>query len=128
MNAILIDPTTETIKLIELNSFKLEELKRVIDCEMIELAITFEDIHADIYCDEEGWLRNREIFGFELDGVLIPSKAVVVGCTKDGAQCALSKAKLTYLLHLLIEQVEWRGELTEQDMPYPLIQVISFPT
>ena len=125
MNAILIDPTTETIKLIELNSFDLDELKRVIDCEMIELAITFEDLQADIYCDEEGWLRNREIFGFELDGVLIPSKAVVVGCTTNGDQCPLSNTKLTYLLHLLIEQVEWRGELTEDDMPQPSITFFS---
>ena len=125
MNAILIDPTTETIKLIQLNSFKLEQLKQVVDCELIELAITFEDIHADIYCDEEGWLRNREIFGFELDGVLIPSKAVVVGCTENGDQCPLSKAKLTYLFHLLLEQVVWRGELTEADMPQPSITFFS---
>ena len=126
MNAILINPITETIELIHLNSFDLEQLKQTIDCEMIELAITLEDIHADIYCDEEGWLRNREIFGFELDGVLIPSKAVVVGCTENGDQCPLSKAKLTYLLHLLLEQVVWRGELTEDDMPYPSIQFFSF--
>ena len=126
MNAILIDPKSELIQLIELNKFDLDELKRTIDCDMIELAITFEDIHADIYCDEEGWLRNREIYGFELDGVLIPSRAVVVGCTENGDQCALSKAKLTYLLNLLVEQVEWRGELTEDDMPYPSIEVFTF--
>ena len=126
MNAILIDPKSELIQLIELNKFDLEELKQVIDCDMIELAITLEDIHADIYCDEEGWLRNREIYGFELDGVLIPSRAVVVGYTENGDQCALSKAKLTYLLNLLVEQVVWRGELTEDDMPCPSIEVFTF--
>ena len=125
MNAILIDPKSETINLIQLTSFKLEQLKQLIDCELIELAITFDDIQADIYCDEEGWLRNREIYGFELDGVLIPSRAVVVGCTKDGAQGPLSTTKLTYLLHQVLEQVVWRGELTEDDMPQPAITFFS---
>ena len=124
MNAILIDPSTETIKLVHLNNFKLEEMKKVIDCDLIELAITFEDLKVDIYCDEEGWLRNGDIYGFEFDGVLIPSKALVVGCTEDGRQIPLNKVKTSLMLNLLLKGVVWRGQLTEEDMPQP--QVFTF--
>lgn len=118
VNAILIDPKTETIQIIHMNNVNdLEEMKKWIDCEMIELAITFDEQKVDMFCDEEGWLRNREIYGFEFDGVLIPSKALVVGFTDDGRQIALSKNKLSYMLSKLNSNVIWRGELTEDDMP-----------
>lgn len=117
-NAILVDPKTQTIQIIPMNDVNdREEMLKWLDCEMIELAITFGDIHVDMYCDEEGWLRNREIYGFEFDGVLFPSKALVVGYTDDGKQAPLSKAVMTYMLNLLYNGITWRGELTEDDMP-----------
>ena len=125
MNAILIDPSIETIELIQMHNVNdLEEMRRLIDCDLVELAMTFSDIQVDMFCDEEGWLRNREIFGFEFDGVLIPSKALVVGYTKEGKQAPLTTNKLTYLFHLFINTIEWKGELNEEDMPQP--QVLTF--
>lgn len=121
-NAILIDPRTETIQIIPMNNVNdIEEMKKWIDCEMIELAITIDDIHVDMFCDEEGWLRNREIYGFEFDGMIIPSKALVIGYTDDGKQAPLSKATITYMLNLLYNGITWRGELTEDDMPQPTV-------
>lgn len=125
MNAILIDPKTQMINLIQMNDVNdLDEMKKWIDCEMIELAITFDDVQVDMFCDEEGWLRNRDIFGFTFDGVLIPSKALVIGYTKDGKQAPLSKAKITYMLNLLYNGITWEGQLTEDDFPQP--EVIYF--
>lgn len=118
VNAILIDPKTQTIQLIPMDdSNSLEEMRKWMDCDMIELAVTFDDVMVDMFCDEEGWLRNREIYGFEFDGVLIPSKALVVGYTKDGKQTALSKVKMSYMLNVLYNGITWRGELSEEDMP-----------
>ena len=99
----------------------LEEMKKWIDCEMIELAITFDEQKVDMFCDEEGWLRNREIYGFEFDGVLIPSKALVLGYTEDGEQKPLSKVKMSYMLNILFNGITWRGQLTEDDMPQPQV-------
>ena len=122
MNAILIDPKTETIQIIHMNNVNdLEEMKKWIDCEMIELAITFDEQKVDMFCDEEGWLRNREIYGFEFDGVLIPSKALVLGYTEDGEQKPLSKVKMSYMLNILFNGITWRGQLTEDDMPQPQV-------
>lgn len=122
VNAILIDPKTETIQIIPMNNVNdLEEMKKWIDCEMIELAITFDEQKVDMFCDEEGWLRNREIYGFEFDGVLIPSKALVLGYTEDGEQKPLSKVKMSYMLNVLFNGITWRGELTEDDMPQPQV-------
>ena len=122
VNAILIDPKTQTIQLIPMNDVNdLEEMRKWMDCEMIELAVTFDDIKVDMFCDEEGWLRNREIYGFEFDGVLIPSKALVIGYTDDGKQTPLNKVKMTYMLNLLYNRITWRGELSEDDMPQPTV-------
>lgn len=124
-NAILIDPKTQTIQIIPMNNVKdLEEMKKWIDCEMVELAITFDDVKVDMYCDEEGWLRNRDIYGFSFDGVLIPSKALVLGYTDEGEQAPLNEVKITYMLNLLFKGITWRGELTEDDMPP--IELIHF--
>ena len=125
VNAILIDPKTETIQVIPMNNVNdLEEMKKWIDCEMVELAITFDELKVDMFCDEEGWLRNREIYGFEFDGVLIPSKALVLGYTEDGEQTPLNRVKMSYMLNLLFKGITWRGELTEDDMPP--IELIHF--
>ena len=125
MNAILIDPKTQMLQVIPMNDVNdLEEMKKWIDCEMIELAITFDDVKVDMFCDEEGWLRNREIYGFEFDGVLIPSKALVIGYTDDGQQTPLSSVKITYMLNLLFNRIKWRGELTEDD--FPPIEILHF--
>ena len=121
VNAILIDPKTQTIQLIPMDDpNSLEEMRKWMDCDMIELAVTFDDVMVDMFCDEEGWLRNREIYGFEFDGVLIPSKALVIGYTDDGKQTPLNKVKMTYMLNLLYNRITWRGELSEEDMP-PII-------
>ena len=125
MNAILIDPKTQMLQVIPMNDVNdLEEMKKWIDCNMIELAITFDDVKVDMFCDEEGWLRNREIYGFEFDGVLIPSKALVIGYTDDGQQTPLSSVKITYMLNLLFNGIKWRGELTEDD--FPPIEILHF--
>lgn len=123
-NAILIDPKTQTIQIIPMNDVNdCNEMKKWIDCDLFELAITFDDLHVDMFCDEEGWLRNREIYGFEFDGILIPSKALVIGYRDDGKQAELTNTKITYMLNLLYNDIIWKGELTENDMPQP--QVIS---
>lgn len=125
MNAILIDPKTQMLQVIPMDDVNdLEEMKKWIDCEMIELAVTFDDVKVDMFCDEEGWLRNREIYGFEFDGVLIPSKALVIGYTDDGQQTPLSSVKITYMLNLLFNRIKWRGELTEDD--FPPIEILHF--
>ena len=125
MNAILIDPKTQMLQVIPMDDVNdLEEMKKWIDCEMIELAVTFDDVKVDMFCDEEGWLRNREIYGFEFDGVLIPSKALVIGYTDDGQQTPLSSVKITYMLNLLFNKIKWRGELTEDD--FPPIEILHF--
>lgn len=103
----------------------LEEMKKWIDCELIELAITFDNVNVDMFCDEEGWLRNRKIYGFEFDGVLFPSKALVIGFTEDGNQSPLNKVKMSYMLNLLCNRITWRGELTEADMPTPEVFSIT---
>lgn len=123
-NAILIDPKTQTIQIIPMNDVNdCNEMKKWIDCDLFELAITFDDLHVDMFCDEEGWLRNREIYGFEFDGILIPSKALVIGYSDDGKQAELTNTKIAYMLNLLYNGIIWKGELTENDMPQP--QVIS---
>lgn len=127
MNAILIDPKTETINLIQMNNVNdLIEMRRLVDCDMIELAISFDDLHVDIFCDEEGWLRNREIYGFELDGIIIPSKALVLGYTEDGKQLELNKVKQSYMISYLTRNIIWRGELSEDQMPEPTITGFAF--
>lgn len=126
MNAILIDPKEELIKLVHLNNFNnADEIRQLIDCEMLEIAVSFEDIKVDMFCDEEGWLRNREIYGFSFEDMTIPSKALLVGYTDEGKQTPLTKTKLTYLLKLLTDKVFWEGELTEDDMPQPQITIFS---
>ena len=127
MNAILIDPKTETINLIQMNNVNdLIEMRRLVDCDMIELAISFDDLHVDIFCDEEGWLRNREIYGFELDGIIIPSKALVLGYTEEGKQLELNKVKQSYMISYLTRNIIWRGELSEDQMPEPTITGFAF--
>lgn len=127
MNAILIDPKDELIKLVQLKNINdPEEMKKLLDCEMLEIAISFDDIHVDMYCDEEGWLRNREIYGFSFEDMTIPSKALLVGYTDDGKQAPLNKTQISYLLNLLISKVFWEGELDEDDMPQPTVTGFYF--
>ena len=125
MNAMLIDPKTQTVKTIHMNNVNdPEEMKKLIDCEYFELAVTIEDLHTDMFCDEEGWYSKEETYAFEFDGVKIPSKVLVIGFTDNGMQSELSKKKQAKLKEIFKKEIKWLGQVTEADMPQP--QVLSF--
>ena len=124
-NAMLIDPKTQTVTAIHMNNVNdTNEMKRLIDCDTFELAITIEDLHTDMFCDEEGWYSKEETYAFEFDGIKIPSKVLVIGFTDDGAQAELTEQKITKLKEIFNKEIKWLGQVTEADMPQP--QVFSF--
>ena len=124
-NALLIDPKTETVTEFHMNNVNdINEMKKLIDCEHFELAVTIEDLHTDMFCDEEGWYSKEETYAFEFDGVIIPSKVLVIGFKDNGMQAELNEKTINELKKIFTKEIKWKGQVTEDDMPQP--QVFSF--
>lgn len=125
MNAMLIDPKTQTVTAIHMNNVNdIEEMKRLIDCDTFELAVTIDGLHTDMFCDEEGWYSKEETYAFEFDGVVIPSKVLVIGFKDNGMQAELNEQTINLLTNIFKKEIKWKGQVTEDDMPQP--QVFSF--
>ena len=126
MNAMLIDPKNQTVTAIHMNNVNdTDEMKKLIDCDMIELAVTIDSLHTDMFCDEEGWYSKEETYAFEFDGVVIPSKVLVIGFNgNNGMQANLNEQTINKLTEIFKKEIKWKGQVTEDDMPQP--QVLSF--
>lgn len=121
VNAIVIDPETKTIYPVTLTKGDKgwDEIKKVIDCDMVELAVNFNE-DALMYCDEEGWCKNDKNYCFEFDGVIVPGKAVVIHDDGEiGYPEEWETEKMFKYIGLLNQEVKWLGEKTyEQAYPH----------
>lgn len=125
MNAMLIDPKNQTVTAIHMNNVNdTEEMRKLIDCDTFELAVTINSLHTDMFCDEEGWYSKDETYAFEFDGVVIPSKVLVIGFKDNGMQAELNEQTINLLTNIFKKEIKWKGQVTEADMPQP--QVLGF--
>lgn len=86
--ALLIDPATQTITVIELEK-GLQAIYKAMNCEMIEAPVEFPNGDT-LYCDEESKLNRAKLIGGFTYGFpnywcdIIMNKAIVIGTTSSG--------------------------------------------
>jgi len=98
----LIDPFAKTVTETSIDRrIGLKDIYRLMDCRLID-AVRFRDTTDVIYVDDEGLYADDQRF-FKVDGVPQPlaGKALYVGTTDDGDDCAPTKT---------LEQVEFMIE------------------
>ena len=114
VNAIVIDPETKTIypTTVTRGETGWKEMKEQIGCNYVELAVNFNE-DAMMYCDEEGWCKNDKRHCFKFDGVVVPSKAVIIRDDGEvGYPEPFETGDMFKYISLLIDKVKWLGEKT----------------
>jgi hypothetical protein len=87
VNGVLIDPTSRSIKLVEVSEkVSLNECYELIGCNLIEMAnpnSAFVDWRDTLIVDEEGLLKEGQEF-FKIGGQAYAGKGLLLSTTEEG--------------------------------------------
>lgn len=97
MKAILINPEMQTISEIQIQiDNSLESMYKVMDCEMIEAPVTF-DNEDTLYCDEEGLFKPQKGGIIAKDWAIpILGKVLILGSDDEGNSADVRGSIETY--------------------------------
>lgn len=112
VNAIVIDPETKNIYPITLTGGAkgFKEIYKTIGCDSLEVGMTFDERQCLMYVDEEGWCHDSKRNVFDLQGVKVPSKAVIVKSDNDGYAIDFPTSEMFSLINNLVNEVKWLGK------------------
>lgn len=112
VNAIMIDPETKNIYPITVTGGAkgFKEIYEQVGCKHLEVGMTFQERNCLMYVDEEGWCHDSKRDTFDLQGVKVPSKAVIVKTNNDGYAIDFPTTEMFSLINNLVKEVEWLGK------------------
>ena len=121
INAILIDPTKQSVRTIEIEN-NLQEIRKAIKCDLITIArIQVGGLNLDMILDDEGLLKNpktQQFFKYGLHSQLFAGRALITSYDNlTGDTTSIPAEDMEKTLEEVFAKVLWVGKsVSETDL------------
>ena len=127
INAILIDPSEQSVRTIEIEN-NLQEIRKAIKCDLITIVkIQVGNLSLDMILDDEGLLKNTEtqqFFKYGIESQLFAGRALITSYNNRTGDTASIPAKdMEKTLEEVFAKVLWVGKAVSKTDLEELLEV-----
>lgn len=112
VNVVVIDPETKTVypTTVHRGDKGWDEMYKLIGCRSVQQAVNFDETTI-MYCDEEGWCHDGKRYAFEFNGVVVPSKAVIIRDDGEiGYPEPFETTEMFKYINIVTNEIMWLGK------------------